>query len=378
MAKRKRRSPGTGGIRKIAGKCKASYPNPAGGHWHRTFDTVAEAEAWLDGFAERRKASADLAGGQTPLGVWLTRWLNTRPKHLKPTTLQDYAYKLSFCAPLAGVPLVDLLPDPIDDMLREVGETQADTTVRQIRGLLVRALEEATRRRYILHNPARAERTSRPAPTPRRRLTASQVRTLCKAPGFYAAAWPLMAVCGLRAGEVCGLRITDVDLDACTLRIAQGTSNLRGAAVTQTPKTPASVRRVPFPREYAALLRAHLDRVEARARAGHKRGTWHEHGRVFPGKSGRPLNPISLRHALQDATDAASLPPVTSHELRHTAAGILERLDAPEHIIAGILGHGPKKITRHYAPPSVDTMRPWIERAWAAVWPAEGRGRQAE
>lgn len=380
MAKKRkqRRSPDTGTIRKVGTRYKASYRNPAGGYWTRRCDTLAEAEAWLAGFAARKEAGAALEGGQQTLGAWLQRWLNSRPKHLKPTTLQDYAYKLGMLAVLAGVRLVDLMPDPIDDCLAEIAETQAESTARQVRGLLVRALEEAHRRRYILSNPARGERTSRAPRAEPVRLAAPQVRVLCTDDGFYAAAWPLLSVCGMRAGEVCGLRLTDVDLDACTISIRQQVTDLRGTAITQTPKTPASVRTIPMPRAYAPVLAAHLERLERRARQGLKRGTWQEHGLIFPGKSGRPLNPTSLRHALHDATDALRLPPVKTHELRHTAGGLLESLDAPEHIIRGILGHGPKVITRHYAPPSVDTMRPWVDRVWALVWPERERGRQAE
>lgn len=128
-------------------------------------------------------------------------------------------------------------------------------------------------------------------------------------------------------------------------------------------------RSIPIPRGLVPALAAHLAARETRARRGLQRGTWQDRGRVFPGRSGRNLHPVSLRHALRDATDAAHLPPVTTHELRHTCAGLLEHVGAPEHIIAGLLGHGPRVITRHYAPPTVDTMRPWVEAVYAAVWP---------
>jgi integrase len=368
--RKQRRSPNTGAIRKVNGRYKAAYPNPAGGHWTRTFDTVAEAERWLDSFRERKQQRLALTGGQQLTGTWLQTWLNLRPAHLKPTTREDYAYKLGLWSALSAFPLVDLMPDLIDDAQHELEQTISAATVRQARGLLKRALQEAVRRRYMLSNPAEAERTSRPPTKAPTRLRAFQARVLCDAAsGFYAAAWPLLICCGLRAGELCGLRRGDIDLDACVLHVRQGVSDLRGKAIVQDSlKTPASTREVPFPRAHAPALRVHLDRLMTRTRRGTRAGTWQEHGLVFPGRSGRPLNPTSLRHALRDVTDAARLPPVTTHELRHTCGGLLEALDAPEHIIAGILGHGPKKITRHYAPPSIETMRPWIERVWGAVF----------
>jgi integrase len=368
--RRKRRAPGTGTIRRLpGGRAKASYPNPAGGHWTRNCDTVAEAEAWLDGFVEREKAGQVLTGGQQPLGTWLQTWLDTRPARLKATTLNDYAYKLGYLAPLSSARLDDLTADMIDAFFLDLSRTVAGNTVRQIRALLVRALNEAIRRRYLLHNVAVAERGPRPEQKPARRLSAGNARVLLRyaAGDFYECAYWLMLCCGFRAGEVCGLTWARLDLDGAVIHIAGQYTDVRGVATWQTPKTAAGARHVPIPRAVAELLRAHRVRLDARAQRARRRGTWQEHDLVFPGRSGRPLNPTSLRHSLKDVTDAAKLPAITSHELRHTCAGFLEDALTPEYIIAGILGHGPRVITRHYAPPTVDTMRPWIERVYAAI-----------
>jgi hypothetical protein len=53
--------------------------------------------------------------------------------------------------------------------------------------------------------------------------------------------------------------------------------------------------------------------------------------------------------------------------LRHTCGGLLILAGAPENIIGGILRHGPRTITGHYAPPPVEVMRPWVEQVYAAV-----------
>ncbi len=373
MAKRRkrpdRRPPGSGSIRRLAnGTFKASYPKPGGGYWSKNCHSMAEAEAWLATFAAHKAAHLVVKDGRQTLGEWLQTWLNNRPAHLKATTREDYAYKLGFLTPLAHVLLVDLTVDMVDDFFRDLVQTTAGTTVSQVRGLLNRAMREAYRRRYIAINPAEAERTSRPPQAPRRRLPARQAHTLLGyADGFYTVAWWLIVCCGLRAGEICGLRRVDVDLEAATISIVQQYTDVRGTPTQQTPKTPASVRTLPIPRAVADMLHAHLARLDKRAHAGRLRGTWQDHNLVFPGKSGRPLNTTSLRHALRDLTDAASSPPITTHELRHTCAGILESLEAPEYIIAGILGHGPKVVTRRYAPPTVPTMRPWIERVYRAI-----------
>lgn len=333
---------------------------------------MEDAQAWLDGFAERKAKGIQEAGGQQTLGTWLQVWLDHRPAHLKPTTLADYAYKLSLLESIAHVRLVDLTPDGIDIAIAAIDAVE--DTRRKVRGLLIRAWNEAKRRRYVSgDNPATAERTSRPPATPIRRLNPAHTRQLItQAASFYRAAWPLMAICGLRPGEVCGLTFRAIDHENCTLHIAEQITDLRGVPTVQSPKTPASFRLIPFPRGYAPILDQYLNARTQRAALGLRRHTWQESGRVFCGKSGRFLNPTSLYHALQDDLAVCNLAPMKAHELRHTAGGHLESLDAPEHIIAGIFGHGPKVITRRYAPPSVATMRPWIEAVWALVMDESG------
>lgn len=369
--RRKRRTPGTGTIRPLpGGRAKASYPNPAGGQWTRNCDSVAEAEAWLAGFEARKNDGQVLTGGQQTLRQWLQAWLNNRPGHLKPTTLHDYAYKLAYLEPLGDTRLDDLTADMVDELFRTLRrDGVADNTARQARGLLVRALNEAMRRRYILFNVAHAERGTRPEQKAITRLSRGNARVLLHyaEQSFYEVAFWIMLCCGLRAGEVCGLTWASVDLENAVLHVIEQYTDLDGKPIHSTPKTPAGTRHVPIPRAVVDRLRKHAERLATRAERATRRGTWCEHDLVFPGKSGRPMSTNSLRHALRDVTDAASLPPVTNHELRHTCGGFLEDVLAPEYIIAGIFGHGPKKITRHYAPPPVENMRPHIEQVYSLI-----------
>src|SRR6185436_8847538 len=144
---------------------------------------------------------------------------------------------------------------------------------------------------------------------------------------------------------------------------AQEYTDVRGTATQDLPKGD-KVLPVPFPRALVPLIRAHLAALTRRAAHGTRYGYWQEHQLVFPGRGGRPMNPTSLRHALKTLTDACKLPSVTTHMLRHTCGGLLIAVGAPENIIGGILRHGPRTITGHYAPPSVEVMRPWVEQVY--------------
>jgi integrase len=295
--------------------------------------------------------------------------------------LADVDYKLGYVKPyLRGRVLADILPDHIDTMLDELSIDLAENTIRQIRNYLYQVFESAVKRRYITFNPViKPERRKRAKQKEPERLSATMGAILLHAASdtLYALAWWLILCCGLRAGEVCGLRRSDIDFDRAILHIDQEYTDLRGRAHQDLPKNDKT-RVVPFPRLLIAPLRLHFAALTRRAAKGMKAGTWQEHQLVFPGRSGRPMNTTSLRHMLKRLTDETRLPPVTTHNLRHTCGGLLHSLGAPQDIIGGILGHGPRTITGHYAPPDVETMRPWIEQVYQVLAREVGEVRKEE
>jgi hypothetical protein len=171
MAKRrKRRSPGTGYAQPAADKKTwiAFFPKLAGRGYHvrRGFDTRAAAEAWLDSLVKRQESKEDIASGQMSLTVWLSRWKkrSAKDRQWKAKTLADVEFKLGYVKPfLNALPLADITPDRIDQMLDELSRNLADNTVRQIRNYLYQVFQSAVNRRYITYNPViKPERRKRP------------------------------------------------------------------------------------------------------------------------------------------------------------------------------------------------------------------------
>lgn len=373
MAKRRkkqRRTPGSGYITKTAsGKHKACYPKSPGPGYHiRTFGTRPEAEEWLAGLAKAETERYDVSGGRQLLRTWIVTWLALRATEqppLKAKTLHDYDYKLGFLIALLGdMALADILPDHVDAAMLKIAKALAPTTAGQIRNLAIQVFDEALRRRYVQYNaaalgkPRRRRATVKKVP---RRLSAPLAARLLAVTAAHATAlaWWLVLCLGLREGEVLGLRRCDLDLDAGTLSVRQQVTGLAGKRHIDTPKSLASVRTLPIPR---ALLPAFRLLVAERAEAGY----------LFPGRNGEPMHPTTFLHLLRHKRFkdkpaegfylAAGLPDgVTIHHLRHTAGQLLTDAGTPEHIIAAILGHTASTITRHYAPPTVDAMRPYVD-----------------
>lgn len=372
MAKKNdgRRKPNTGYTTQAKNETWTAYYPKLGGGYHvrRGFTTKALAEAWLDSLVTQSQGKIDVAKGQWKTSAWAERWIErtARENDWKAKMKADVIFKVEYTTVYIGdMALADVMPDDIDLMLDDLSKDLAQNTIRQIRNYLYRIFEAARERRYITFNPViKPGRRKRPKQKEPVRLTLMQSATVIRAAesSFYFLAWWFILTLGLRAGEVCGLRWGDVDLENGVLHVLQEVTDLRGKAHQDTPKND-KIRHLPIARALIPLFELHRKTLLKRAAKGMTAGTWQEHGLVFPGRSGRPMNPNSLRHMLHDLTDACKLPPVTIHMLRHTAAKFYTDQQTPDNVTGAILGHTPN-ITGHYAPPDAEAMRPWVEQVW--------------
>jgi integrase len=151
----------------------------------------------------------------------------------------------------------------------------------------------------------------------------------------------LTAATGLRRGELLALRWSDVDLNAATLRVAQVMEFVGTNISFKGPKTERSRRTIALPASVVIELKAHR-----RAQAEHclKCGF----GRpelVFPRWDGKPHNPDRFGDYFKREVQAAKLPPVTFHSLRHTHITCLLRSGVPVHIVSARAGHASPTIT---------------------------------
>jgi integrase len=88
----------------------------------------------------------------------------------------------------------------------------AAASVRKTFRVLSLAMDLAVADRLIAVNPCGKVRLARPRVAPRRYLTHDQVRALADRAGERGAVVLVLAYCGLRWGEMAGLRVRDVDL----------------------------------------------------------------------------------------------------------------------------------------------------------------------
>lgn len=166
-------------------------------------------------------------------------------------------------------------------------------------------------------------------------------------------AWEL-ALCGLRRGEIAGLRWDGVDLDAKTLSITNNRVDAGGKAVENDPKSAMSRRTLPLPDRLVSVLKAAKKRqvAERLALGG---GSW---SYVVSNEVGDPYHPQVLSRYWQDAVKAAGLRPIKLHAARHTAATAMHLAGVPVAVIAAWIGHKDASLTmRLYAHSQNDALK---------------------
>lgn len=130
--------------------------------------------------------------------------------------------------------------------------------------------------------------------------------------------FPLMAFRGQRRGEACDPRQWDINWEAGTLTLAKQLVEHNWQVYEDDPKTQAGARTIALDSTTLAVLEQHRERQEQERR--HLGSGWTMTGRVFVAEDGTWLRPSHLTQRFTTLYEAAGLPPIRLHDLRHGAA----------------------------------------------------------
>mgnify|MGYP001823080770 FL=1 len=143
---------------------------------------------------------------------------------------------------------------------------------------------------------------------------------------------------GLRASEVVGLKLNDIDSTRMTLRVEQGKGRKD---------------------RYAMLSPVLLQCLRVWWRDAHAKGKMLDGGWLFPGQN--PVNPLSTRQLnriCHMAAEAAEIDKrVSMHTLRHSYATHLLEQKVDIRVIQVLLGHKKLETTALYAQVATDVLR---------------------
>jgi len=356
----KRRGHGEGGI----------YQRESDGKWCASVDlgfvngkrrrkvmygkTRKEVADKLKAIHRDQAAGINVATGRQTVKAFLERWLEVSKQRNKTRTYEGYdrIVALYLVPHLGHIVLGKLTPEHVQTMIDKLA--LAPNTVRNIRAVLRRALNQALKWELVSRNVATLVETPRIIQEEMSALNEQQARALLhvlkgdRLEALYRVALSL----GLRRGEVLGLRWQDIDFDTATLRIAQTVQRTRTQGlIIDTPKTKSSLRTLSIPPVLLAVLKRHRSRQE-------REGLDNPHDLVFISTTGTPLEPDNITHRFKAFAKAAELPDdIHFHSLRHSCATLLLAQGVPMYAVKDILGHDQISTTMKYTQPTPETMR---------------------
>lgn len=228
------------------------------------------------------------------------------------------------------------------------GAPLSPRTVRLVHVVLRMALKDAVRWNMLARNPADAA----DPPKQKRSQVAQDLWSLEDAQAFLVAteedrmraAWHLAIATGMRRGEIAGLRWRDVDLDAKCVAIRQTRTSVAYRVVVKPPKSNGSQRVIALDDSAVSHLASHRQRqVEERLAFGSAYDTSHD--LVFRHEDGSPIHPELFTEWFQKCVEAAGLPHMRFHDLRHLHATMGLAAGVHPLVMSKRLGHANVGIT---------------------------------
>ncbi|EOM74957.1 site-specific integrase [Rhodococcus rhodnii] len=320
------------------------------------FATEAEARAKLAEVQNGVATGMHVYARKTTVTQALDGWL--AGKHsLKPSTAHGYRVVLGpVHEQLGDLPVQNLTRSDIDQLItklvkgglpgpkREKRRPWTPRTVNYMLTVLSAALEDQVRQGDLVRNVAKLVDRLPQARPEFQTWTGDDVERFLTATGDdqYAHAW-FLALCGLRRGEISGLRWADVDLDEKVLRVVANRVSFATTIAEGTPKSRRSARTLPMPDDLVRSLKAARKRQAAdRLLLG---GAWQDTGYVVVDREGNPPTPNTLTYWWGRSITTAGVPKIRLHDARHTCATLMHLRGVPTAVIAAWMGHASAAFT---------------------------------
>lgn len=323
-----------GKVRKLpSGRFQASFIGPNGKRQQapNTFRTKTDADKWLVNVEAdiSRGAWLDDRLGRETFGNYADAYLRDNPDvgdRWEETCRRNMRLHMG---DLLDLPLIAITPPVVRSWYgKALAGDGGKTSIAQSYRFLRAVMNQAKRDGAVQVNPCQIPGAGSDKAKERGIATPAQVAELVEAiTPRYRAAVLLAAWCGLRRGEVCGLRTEDVDLvgGVITVRLNRVELLESPKKYDKDPKTDAGRREIAFPPHLKPFLVEHM-------------AEWAGVERFFVGQDGQPMRGNAVYQAFVRARKRVGVE-VSFHDLRHTGQTLAASTGATLADLKKRLGH---------------------------------------
>jgi integrase len=327
------------------------------------FERKGDAEDELAKKLRELDDGTDVKPSPQTLGEFLEEWLTEHAeRNCAGKTAERYRQLAQYAIAAHGtVALQDvstLMLDRFYGRLRDgkgkSGKPLSSRTVRHVHDTLRAALNHALRWRLLKVNPALPCRLPKIEKKEARVVEEAQLQALideARGDGWMYPLLVLDSATGLRRGELCALRWSDVDLEKPALEnewqagltVRQSLEQTKAGLRLKTPKN-GKPRRLTLPAAAVDALKAHK-RAQGRNRRLFGEGYRADLDLVFASPAGDYLKPNTVSPAVSALTAKVGLKGIGLHSLRHTHGSQLLAAGVSLPAVSKRLGHSSVAVT---------------------------------
>ena len=303
-----------------------------------------------------KEATASLDAGtyaapqKMTVGEWLDIWAAEYLKKIKPRTADLYRSTVrNHLKPTFGATKLDALtPHAIQTFYNSLTDEKhlSPKTVKNIHGILHKALQQALRNKYIPFNPAEACELPRIEKAQIQPLDDAQIRAFLQAIRSHRFEHLFLTVLftGMREGEVLGLQWDRVNLTQGTIRIDAQLQKLSGQKEYKLVSTKNGKGRTitPPPFVITTLKQVKRQQMEYRMRYGE---CYTQSNFVFTNELGLHYNAKQVYDAFKKVVAQIGRPDARFHDLRHSYAVAAIRSGDDIKTVQENLGHATAAFT---------------------------------
>ena len=318
---------------------------------YRTFDTKRDATRAFNEHKVKMDKGTQVLPSEYTFAQWLDYWYkDIILPQIEETTAYGYRGMIeNYLKPQLGeIRLQKLTARDIQQYYTWLmGEKElSPNTVIKHHNLLTNTLNAAERQEYITKNPMRAVSPPKKRQREAKFYTPEQLGTLLDKAVGTRLELPvyICAYLGLRRGELCGLRWSDIDLEHQTITIENTRTQAGKKEIEKGTKTASSTRTLYLPDTLCDMLKAAKENQQA-CRATYK-NAYDDNDYVIVMEDGKPFRPNYLSELFGKFLADNDLPKIVLHELRHSFASLSNQAGIPAYNIGKALGHSTPATTQ--------------------------------